>query len=210
MAPADFNERRAVLGLPGMGKTTLLAEWAEELDRRAVVLVHDETGDFPTRAPFEQVRLERVRAKLREGRPGIHVVVDASVGQFVGLVQDIVNLQARPPVVAIFDEAGMLELDEGDVAAIKKKLRTWYIRSRHLRVGICLGVQDSNLVDYKLLGMATQIAVFRLTDEYALQKLRAMQVPETVLVAVPSLPKYRYIVGQPGFPESWRTRTTTP
>jgi len=201
----DFNLVEVAIGRRGTGKSTWARERAEELRRRAYIIVHDPSGGFPVRegdATYHSMA-ELVAGIERTGGKTIHVLTDrhASPSAFLRTAWHIAERSKTVPVVAIFDEAALLHLieDPKEAKSFRAVLLETITTGRHIGagVGLILTTQHANLLSYHAIEQVTSLVLFKITGGLCLQKLRMADVPDDVLAEVKTLGDHDFVTWKP-------------
>lgn len=207
----DWNHAIVVLGVPGTGKSTYALQLALELGRTpAYVLAHDPGWRLPARLPdgrpaglHRHESIAAARAALaRDGR-GVHVISCADGDEVIRLGKQLARASlaaggghAGVPVVVLLDEA--VGTPGASPHRLGDELRELLATRRHLHLAIVMTAQSPQLAHYALLTLATEVVLFRMTDDRALRRLEQAGVPSEKLSRVATLPNYQHIVHRLG------------
>lgn len=211
----EWNYAISVLGVPGTGKSVYAMRVAWHLASKtpAYVVAHDPTGSYTNaknltyagRPPvFRYESTQALWSQLSRRGAGIHVL-DVSDGNEVisAGVQLAEASGARAkngraiPVIVLLDEA--VAVAGASPYRLDDELRNLIARRRHIGsgVGIIWTSQSPQFAHYALLGLSTQITMFRLTDQKAFDRLERVGVPKEMLIRVRALPDYKSITYSP-------------
>lgn len=208
----EFNHAIIVLGVPGCGKSTWATQRALELGRStpAYVVAHDPGWRLPKILPdgrptplHRHESVASAQAALRSTPGGIHAIATADGEEVLRFGQAIskASLDANGgeqgvPTVVYLDEG----VGTGGASAYRlgEGLREHLALRRHLHTGLIITAQDPRLIHYAFLGLATELVIFRLNDQAALNELRRMGVPPEMVDQVAKLEKYHCVVHKLG------------
>lgn len=202
----DWNHAIIVLGVPGTGKSTYACQRALELGRTpAYVLAHDPGWRLPAELPDGSVTpltrhdsIAAGQAALARSPAGIHAfaVADGEEVLLFGVQVAQASLaanggQAGVPVVVLLDEG--VGTGAASPYRLGEALRQGMALRRHQHTAIILTAQDPRLIHYAMVGLATELVVFRLNDRAALAELVRMGMPPADVAKVATLAPFESV-----------------
>ncbi len=186
-------------GVPGTGKSYFAVRYAEQLARRAggYVVAHDPTGGYAGAQIHRYATVDALWKRLTTAPGGVHVLDVPDGGEVIAAACRLAEAAAknRPkgvtkvaPVVCLLDE--IVAVEGASPSRLDDQLRTVLARRRHIGsgVGLIWTSQSMYFANRALLGLSTELVLFRLTAEQDLDRLRKAGIPDDVVRAVAQLP----------------------
>lgn len=202
----SWNHCIGLLGLPGTGKSYRALELAREMGKTpAYVVAHDPTGSYRGADIHHYADEKALRARLATRAGGIHVLEVADGGRVLTCGIAIAQASASQaqngyavPVLVLWDE--MVAVSGASPYRLEDEARDVLARRRHIGagVGIIWTTQSPQFAHYSLLGLCTELYLFRLQDRRALDRLGNVGVDASILARLPSLPDRQCIRWRPG------------
>jgi len=194
----DWNHLIVVLGQPGTGKSTYALKRAKALCKSpAYGLAHDPGWRLPDDDMLvRHPNFDSASQGLAQ-RPGAIHSLSVSDGEAVlswgiDIAKASMEAGANCPVIVLLDEG--VSTSGLNPYRMSPNLRDFIATRRHHNVGMIVTIQSPAMGHYQLLGLSTEIVMFRLIDEKGLKRLESIGVPRNTLDRVRKLPDYQNIL----------------
>jgi hypothetical protein len=200
MSRGSFNHLIIVLGQPGTGKSTYAFKRAKQfISTPAYVIAHDPGWRLPEDASLVRHRtFNEAAIGLGKLPSKVHALSTSEGEDVVGWGIEVAQASANQsktgngcPVVVLLDEG--VGTSGINPYRLSPRMRDFVATRRHHNVGLIVTAQSPLLMHYQLLGLSTEIVMFRLIDERGLARLETIGVPRNLLDAVKRLPNYKSI-----------------
>lgn len=203
MKSHSWNHLIVVLGQPGTGKSTYALKRAKQLGREgpAYLLAHDPGWRLPEdSALMRHTTFGEAAAGLAKFPSSVHalsVSEGESVLEFgIGCARTSAKTNHGCPVVVLLDEG--VGTSGINPHRLSPRMRDFVATRRHHNVGMIVTAQSPMLMHYQMLGLSTEIVMFRLIDDRGLRRLETVGVPDNILAAVKRLPNFKSITHRTG------------
>jgi hypothetical protein len=203
----SFNVCIGVVGAPGSGKSTYALARAMQYGRRgAYIMAHDLGFKLPDKLPGGKdtgiVRYDDVdqcKEAMESDASGIHCMSTMDADEVIVEAQRVAksSLEAHGgtrgnPVVVLIDE--VVSLSNSDPYRLDGELKRALALRRHDNVGYIWTCQSPNLCHYQMIGIGTELVVFRLYHKKDLDQLERVGFTPHEIDTVKALPDHAYIV----------------
>lgn len=191
-----------IVGGPESGKTQLALRILNQLRRHAAwVCAHDPNSDMPeylhdgTRIPLHRVDstarvLYRIKTSgFRQHPAPIPVLESPSPTR---LVRELMKLSTpEAPGVVLIDEMGAWK--QAKARGLGDLLADVIARRRHTNLTVLWGAQFLGQIHYSVITQSNYIVCSRVTDAWALQRLKQGGASKPVLDLVQVLPEWTFV-----------------
>lgn len=208
----QWNHAIIVLGVPGCGKSTYaLARLIQLCQTPAYGLAHDPGWRLPAKLPdgmpdpklHRHETIEAGRAAIARDGSGVHAFAVADGQEVLAFGRALSEASLAKgggdrgtPVVVLLDEG--VATESASPYRLGGPMREGLALRRHRHMAIIMTAQDPRLIHYAMVGLSTEIVMFRLRDDRALAELERMGVPSETTARLRGLPNYHYIVQKLG------------
>ena len=192
-----WNHLIVFLGQPGTGKSTAALKRAKELGRApSYVLAHDPGWRLPDDASLmRHASFGEAAAGLASNPGAVHALSIADgemvVAWSIQCARASLNSGGGVPVTVLLDEG--VSTSGINPYRLSPQMRDFIATRRHHNVGMIVTLQSPSLAHYQLLGLATEIVMFRTIDEKGLRRLESIGVPRATLERVKTLPDFQSV-----------------
>ncbi len=206
MLRGSWNHLIVILGQPGTGKSTYALKKLMELCAQgpAYGLAHDPGWRLPDNPRLERHSTFGEVATGLARNPGHMHAVSVADGDAVVKFGIECAQHSKTATGANGGFPVMVLLDEGVATKginpyrLSPQMADFVATRRHHNVGMIVTMQSPSLGHYQLLGLSTEIVMFRLIDERGLKRLETVGVPRKMLEDVKRLPNYHSITYRTG------------
>lgn len=140
---------------------------------------------------------------------GIHCVPSDDAEEVISVADGVAeaSLQAHGgdagyPALVLLDEVVAAGVCRPNY--LSESMQHLLTMRRHKNVGVVWTCQTARLVHNQMIGLATELHIYRLTNERDLDRLRENSIPEDCIDAIRQLPDFQCVVVPMGNPERWR------
>lgn len=199
----SWNHLIVILGQPGTGKSTYAVKRIKQLGRDgpAYMLAHDPGWRLPDDATLERhADVGSAAIGLAKAPGNIHALTVADGDSVVAFATQCakasIDRGQGNPVAVLIDEG--VATKGISPHRLSPQMAEFVATRRWLNTGMIVTAQSPLLVHYQMLGLSTEIVMFRLIDERGLRRLETIGVPPNILSSVRKLPNYHSITHKTG------------
>lgn len=197
-----------VVGAPGSGKSTYALARAIEYSRSlpAYCIAHDLGWKLPDKFPngretgvIRHDSFNSAQQRLSTDARGVHCITTRDAGSVIEYAKKIgkASLDSNAgthgvPVIILIDE--VVSAEDAGPYRLGDSIKDLFALRRHFNLGVIWTAQSPRLCHYQMLGLGTELIIFKLHHKKDFDALADVGLSGPELDTIRNLPPYKWVV----------------